>query len=44
MQTYCVKHTDNVGSKKVIMGNKIIRELSRCTNCVADFFFSKKEN
>ena len=39
MQTYCLscrKHTDNIGSKKVIMTNKVRREKSICPNCVAD--------
>ena len=39
MQTYCLgckKHTYNIGSKKVIMTNKVIRYKSRCVNCMAD--------
>ena len=37
MQTYCFscrKHADNIGSKKVIMTNKVVREKSRCANCM----------
>ena len=37
MQTYCLgckKHTDNIGSKKVIMMNRGIRDKSRCANCM----------
>ena len=39
METYILgsrKHTDNIGSKKVIMANKLIREKSRCANWMAD--------
>ena len=39
MQTYCLgwkKHTDNIGSKKVTMKNKVIREKSGCANCMSD--------
>ena len=39
MQTYCLsckKHTDNIGSKEVTMRNKVIREKSRCANCMSD--------
>ena len=39
MQTYCLscrKHTDNIGSKKVIMLNRAIRQTSRCANCVVE--------
>ena len=39
MQTYCLscrKHIDNIGSKKVIMTNKVVREKSRCANCMSD--------
>ena len=38
MQTYwlsCRKHTDNIGSKKVIMKKKVIRQASKCINCGA---------
>ena len=39
MQNYCLsckKHANNIGSKKVIMTNKVIREKLRCANCIAD--------
>ena len=39
MQAYCLsckKHTDNIGSKKVIVRNKVIRQKSRCANCAAE--------
>ena len=39
MQRYCFsckKHTNNIGSKKVIMTNKLVRERSRCANCMVD--------
>ena len=49
MKTYCLsckKHTDNIGSKKVIMANKVVREESRCANCMADKsrFLKQKSN
>ena len=49
MQTYCLscrKHTDNIGLKKVIMTNKVIRQKSKCTNCVAEKsrFLKQKSN
>ena len=48
MQTYCSgcrKHTDNIGSKK-IMTNNIVREASECVNCVAEKsrFLKQKHN
>ena len=39
MQTYCLscrRCTNNIGSKRVIMGNKVIRDKSRCANCISD--------
>ena len=39
MQPYCFsckKHTNNIGSKKVIMTNKLVRERSRYANCMVD--------
>ena len=39
MKTYCLsckKHTDNIGSNKVIMTIKVIRQASKCANCVAE--------
>ena len=49
MQTYwlsCRKHTDNIGSKKVIMKKKVIRQASKCINCVAkkSRFLKQKSN
>ena len=38
MQVYCLscrKHAGNIGSKKVIMANKVIWGKSKCGNCVA---------
>ena len=29
----CRKHTDNVGSKRVIMINAVIRDESKCATC-----------
>ena len=49
MLTYCLKckkRTNNIGSKKVIMRDKIIRDKSRCANCMADKsrFLKQKHN
>ena len=36
MKTYCLsceKHTDNIGLKKKIMTNKVVRQSSKCANC-----------
>ena len=47
METYCLgckKHTNNIGSKKVTMTNKVISDISRCANFMANksrFFFKK---
>ena len=38
-QTYCLswkKHTDSIGSKKVVMTNKVTRQASKCANCVPE--------
>ena len=32
----CRKHPDNIGSKKVIRTNKVVREKSTCANCMVD--------
>lgn len=47
-QTYylsCKKHISVMGPKKVIMTNKVIREASKCTDCVAGKlkFFKKSK-
>ena len=49
MQTFyagCKKQTDNVSSKKVIMRNKVIRDKSRCANCMSNKsrFLKQKHN
>ena len=49
MKTYwlnCRKQTDNIGSKKVIMTNKVIRQVSKCANCIAEKsrFLTKRSN
>ena len=39
LKTYCLscrKNTVNISSKKVIVSNKVIREKSKCANCVAE--------
>lgn len=38
-KTYCLsceKHADNIGSKKVIMTNNMVRKKSKCANFVAE--------
>ena len=42
----CKKHTGNIGSKEVTMRNKVIREKSRCANCMSDKsrFLKQKSN
>ena len=49
MQTYCLicrKYTDNIGPRKVIITNKVVREKSRCANCMSDKskFLQQKSN
>ena len=37
--TYCLacrKHTNNIGSRTVTMTNKVIRDKSRCAQCLSD--------
>ena len=39
LKTYCLacrEHTNNIGSKPVIMANKAIRDKSRCAKCLSD--------
>ena len=39
MQIYCLsfkKHTDKIGSIKVIMTNKVVRQSSKCAHCAAE--------
>ena len=42
----CRKQTNNIGSKKVIMTNKVIRQVSKCANCIAEnsMFLTKRAN
>ena len=48
LKTYCLacrKHTNNSGSKKVMMTNTVIRAKSRCVICnnkKSEFFKAKK--
>ena len=49
MKTYCLScknHTDNIGSKEVIMTNKVVREKSRCPNAMINKsrFLKQKPN
>ena len=39
LRTYflaCRKHTNNIASRKVTMTNKVIRDKSRCSECLSD--------
>ena len=39
LRTYCLgcrEHTNNIGSKRVTMTNKVIRDKSRCGECLSD--------
>ena len=39
MQAYCFtwrQDTNNITSKKVIITNKVVREKSRCSNCMVN--------
>ena len=39
MHNYCLnceRHPDNIGSKRVMMMNKVIRDKSRCACCMSD--------
>ena len=49
LTTYCLackKHTDNFGSKNVLMTNKVVRNESRCSKCLSDKsrFMKQKHN
>ena len=49
MKIYCLsckKYTDNIGSRNMIMTNKVIRQASKCVNCVAEKsrFLKQKPN
>ena len=49
LRTYCLacrKHTNNIASRKVTMTNKVIREKSRCSECLPDKsrFLKQKPN
>ena len=47
MQAYCLsckKHTDNIGSKRVIMINNVIKEASKCDNWIAQNSRFLKQN
>ena len=42
----CRKHANNIGSKKVTMTNKVIRDKSKCSECLYDKprFMKQKPN
>ena len=49
LKSYCLacrKHTNNITSRKVTMTNKVIREKSRCSECLSDksMFMKQKHN
>ena len=43
MSLSCKKHTDNIGSKKVIMTSKVFRQALTCADCVAEKSRSLKQ-
>ena len=47
--TYCLayrKHTNNIASRKITMTNKVVRDKSRCNECLSDKsrFLKQKPN
>ena len=49
LRTYrlaCRKHTNNIASRKVTMTSKVIRDKSRCSECLSDKsrFMKQKDN
>ena len=39
MKTYCLacrKHTNNICLRKLTMANKVVRDKSRCSECLSD--------
>ena len=45
LKTYCLacrEHTDNIGSIRVTMTNKVIRDKSRCAQCLSEQKLNKK--
>ena len=49
LRTYCLacrKHRNNITSRKVTMTNKVIRNKSRCSECLSDKsrFMKQKHN
>ena len=39
LKTYCLacrKHTSNIALRKVTMTNKVVRDKSRCSECLSD--------
>ena len=49
LRTYCLacrKHTNNIASRKVNMKNKVVRDKSRCGECLSDKsrFLKQKSN
>ena len=47
LRTYCLacrKHTNNIASRKVTRTNKVIRDKSRCSECLSDKSRFMKQN
>ena len=49
LRTFCLacrEHTGNIGSRKLTMANKVIRDKSRCAECLSDKsrFMKQKPN
>ena len=47
LRTYCLpsrEHANNIGTKKVTMTNNVIRDKSRCAQCLSDkLIFTKQK-
>ena len=46
LRTYCLscrEHTNNVGSKRVAMTNKVVRDKSSCGNCLSEIYGTRKQ-
>ena len=47
LRSYCLacrKHTNNIASRKVIMTNEVVRDKSRCSECLSDKSRFLKQN
>ena len=47
LRSYCLacrKHTNNIASRKVTMTNEVVRDKSRCSECLSDKSRFLKQN